>query len=260
MFFLFRRKQVETDKHRKTSAVHYMTAINLLHLLNYHKESNELLYFYSTPGFKLTEYLINSVLQSLNLYENMHVEFQEIHLQDDLILTLTDGEYSRTAVISKNSPSVDMQVKIARFIDLFEAEFKNKIPKRLKDIEISTISRLIDPTFADQLIEECFEKSLTFPHLAHRPDENQDLNTDENLLHKLAFTLNEQSGPFLLGRLLSKAQMQTKITDTSHLIELIFILREKGALKPLNPKEVDGYRDRMLREKAGLAGNPPKSA
>ncbi|MHA1265624.1 MAG: hypothetical protein ACTSRS_10350 [Candidatus Helarchaeota archaeon] len=227
----------------------YQVAVNLLHLLIYEKKHSELLYAYSSPNLQLTSYLTNSVLQALSIYAGMTVEFQEVYLRDDIFLTLTDGSITRTAVLSKTQPSIEMQLRVVRFIDLFEETFKNKIPDALKADDPRKISRIIDYTFADQLIERCFEKSLTFPHIAHRPDENQPLSSKENQFHKLAYNLNEKSGPFLLGRLFSKARMETRITEPSELLEIIFNLREKGALKPIPPAQAIKLREEMLREK-----------
>jgi len=246
---LFKKKKDEIEQRRETFNQKYATAINLLHLLIYDKKSGEILYSYSSPGLKLTSYLTNSILQSLDMYANMPLEFQEIHLQDDLSLTLTDGEITRAALISKNLPSIQMQKQTLRFIDYFEQTFKNKIPEAIKNIDSVHVSRIIDFNFADQFIEDCFEKSLLFPHLAQRPADNVFLSSEENTLHKLAYTINENSGPFLLGRLLSKAQMETKITELPHLTEIVFKLREKGALKPIKPREADKLKDEIMREK-----------
>ena len=246
-FKKYKPRKIKIEEKRETLNYKYVSAVNLLHLLVYEKQSRELLYAYSSPGLKLTSYLINSVLQSMSMYVDMPVEFQEIYLQDDVCLTLTDGNLIRVAVLSKNLPSVEMQKQIAKFIDLFEEAFKDKIPDAIKNI--IAVSRIIDMNFANQLIEECFEKSLTFPHIAQRPADNQPLTDEENKIHKLAYTLNEKSGPFLLGRLLSKARMETGITELPKLIEIVFKLREKEALKPIPPKEAEKLKYKMMREK-----------
>jgi len=225
----------------------YASAVNLLHLFVYHKDSRELLYAYSSPGLKVTPYLTNSLLQSISMSIGMPVEFEEIYLQDDISLTLTDGIVTRIAVFSKNLPSIEMQKQILRFIDFFEENFKDKIPEAVNDM--NTVNRMINVDVANNLIEQCFEKSLTFPHIAQRPRENETLTTVENRLHKVAYNLNEKSGPFLLGRLLALAQMETGITDLSNLIKLVFQLREKEALKPVLPEQAARLKEAMMREK-----------
>ncbi|MHA1131730.1 MAG: hypothetical protein ACTSQI_05265 [Candidatus Helarchaeota archaeon] len=247
LFKKVRERREKTKQNHETLNYRYNSAVNLLHVLVYEKESRELIFSYSSPNLKLTSYLMNSVLQSLTMYTGISVEFQEIFLQDDICLTLTDGTLIRVAIFSRNLPSIEMQKQILKFIDLFEAAFKEKIPEAVKNI--TQVSRLIDLGFASALIEECFEKSLIFPHIAQRPDENQSLTKEENTIHKLAYSLNEKSGPFLLGRLLAKAQMETKITEISDLIRLVFQLREKGALKPILPKTAEKLKDEMMREK-----------
>ena len=247
LFKKHKEKKITAEETRETLNYRYQSAVNLLHLLAYEKQSSELLFSYSAPDLNLTTYLMNSILQSISMYAGMAVEFQEIYLQDDICLTLTDGILIRVAVVTKNLPSVEMQKQVLKFIDLFEAAFKEKIPDAVENIV--AVSRLIDLGFANALIEECFEKSLIFPHIAHRPDENQPLSNDENMIHKLAYSLNEKSGPFLLGRLLAKAQIETTITTLSELIEIVFRLREKGALKPIPPESAEKLRDEMMREK-----------
>ncbi|NVM29473.1 MAG: hypothetical protein HWN65_11590 [Candidatus Helarchaeota archaeon] len=246
---LRRKTKVNEEKKRETLNYRYASAVNLLHLLIYEKKSREVLYTYSSPGLKLTSYLMNSILQAVLMYANMPVEFQEIHLQDDICLTLTDGTITRIAIVSKNLPSVEMQKQILRFIDFFEQAFKDKIPEAIKDVNIVNISRIIDFQFANQLIEKCFEKSLIFPHVAQRPHDNVVLTGEENKLHKIAYTLNEKSGPFLLGRLMAKAQMETSITELPRLIEIVFKLREKGAIVHVEPRDAEKLKDEMMREK-----------
>jgi hypothetical protein len=247
IFKKHKEKKINAEEKRETLNYKYQSAVNLLHLLVYETKSSELLFSYSSPDLNLTSYLMNSILQSISMYAGMSVEFQEIYLQDDICLTLTDGVLIRVALVSKNLPSVEMQKQVLKFIDLFEAAFKEKIPDAIENIVAA--SRLIDLDFANALIEECFEKSLIFPHITQRPDENQPLSREENLIHKLAYSINEKSGPFLLGRLLAKAQMETTITALSELIEIVFRLREKGALKPIPPKSAEKLRDKMMREK-----------
>jgi hypothetical protein len=190
---------------------------------------------------------MNSILQSMSLYIGMPVEFEEVYLQDDLSLTLTDGTVIRIAVLSKNLPTIEMQKQIFRFIDFFEETFKEKIPEALGNM--TAVSRIIDIKIADTLIEQCFEKSLTYPHITQRPQDNVTLTAEENRLHKLAYDLNEKSGPFLLGRLLAKAQMEIGNTDLSNLIKLVFQLREKEALKPVLPEQAARLKEEMMREK-----------
>jgi len=186
------------------------------------------------------------------MYADMPVEFQEVYLQDEICLTLTDAEITRVAVLSKNLPSIEMQKQIQKFIETFERTFKEKIPEAVKNI--TAVSRIIDLEFANKLVEECFEKSLTFPHIAARPQDNVPLSEDENKLHKLAYSINQKSGPFLLGRLLAKAQMESGITELPLLIELVFKLREKGALQPVSPLEADKLKEEMMREKLKANG------
>ena len=177
----------------------------------------------------------------------MAVEFQEVYLQDDICLTLTDAEITRMVVLSKNPPSIEMQKQIQKFIETFESTYKEKIPEVVKNI--TAIGQIINLEFANKLVEECFEKSLTFPHIAVRPQDNVPLSEDENKLHKLAYSINQKSGPFLLGRLLAKAQMESGITELPLLIEIVFKLREKGALQPVSPSEADQLKDKMMHEK-----------
>ncbi len=250
-------KKVKTKKEkikqiRENFNYRYVSAVNLLHLLIYERESRELLYAYSSPGLKLTSYLTNSILQALAMYSGMPVEFQEVYLQDDICLTLTDGVMTRVAILTKNLPSIEMQKQIARFVDFFEQSFKDKIPEAIKDVNIVNISRIINYDFAYELIETCFEKSLIFHHLAQRPDDNVSLTPEENKIHKLAYYINEKSGPFLLGRLLSKAQIESSITDLPHLIQIVFNLREKGAIKPITPNEAERLKDDFRREKVKI--------
>ena len=241
---------------RETLNYKYVSAVNLLHLLIYDRESKELLFVYSSPGLKITSYLMNSILQSMSMYSDMPVEFQEIYLQDDVCLTLSDAEITRIAVLSKNLPSIEMQKQIQKFIELFERAFKEKIPEAVKNI--TAVGRFIDLEFANKLVEDCFEKSLTFPHIAIRPHDNVSLTEDENKLHKIAYTLNEKSGPFLLGRLLAKAQMEAGITELPLLIEIVFKLREKGALQSITPLEAEKLKDELMREKLKKTDNSKK--
>ncbi len=246
-FKKYKPKIVKIEEKRDTLNYKYVSAVNLMHLLVYERQSRELLYAYSSPGLKLTSYLMNSILQSMSMYVDMDVEYQEVYLQDDICLTLTDGTIIRIAVLSKNLPSIEMQKQIAEFIDLFETEFQDKIPEAIENIV--NVSRVINLDFANNIIEKCFEKSLTFPHIVQRPADNQSLTEEENKIHKLAYNLIEKSGPFLLGRLLAKAQVETGITELPRLIEIVFKLREKEAIKPIQPKEADRLKDEMMREK-----------
>ena len=243
----YKPKIAKIESKRETLNYKYISAVNLLHLLVYDRDSKELLYVYSSPGLKLTSYLMNSILQSTSMYADMPVEFQEVYLQDEICLTLTDAEITRIAVLSKNLPSIEMQKQIQKFIETFERTFKEKIPEAIKNI--TALGRIIDLEFANKLVEECFEKSLTFPHIAVRPQDNVPLSEDENKLHKLAYSINQKSGPFLLGRLLAKAQMESGITELPLLIEIVFRLREKGALQPVSPLEADKLKEEMMREK-----------
>lgn len=252
MFFRHKIKESKNKTKRESLNYKYASAVNLLHLLVYDRESKELLYTYSSPGLKLTSYLMNSVLQSISMYADMPVEFQEVYLQDDICLTLTDAEITRIALLSKNQPSVEMQKQIQKFLESFESAFKEKIPEAIKNI--IAMGRIIDLDFTDKLVEECFEKSLTFPHIAVRPHNNVSLTEDENKLHKIAYSLNEKSGPFLLGRLLAKAQLESNITELPQLIELVFNLREKGALQPVVPSEADKLKDNLMRKKSVATG------
>jgi len=247
MAFKHKTKKAKIKAKRETLSYKYASAVNLLHLLVYDRDSKELLYTYSSPGLKLTSYLMNSVLQSISMYADMAVEFQEVYLQDDICLTLTDAEITRITVLSRNPPSIEMQKQIQKFIESFEYAFKEKIPEAVKNIP--AVGRIIDQEFTNKLVEECFEKSLTFPHIAVRPRDNVSLTEDENTLHKMAYSLNEKSGPFLLGRLLAKAQMEYNNTDLPQLIEIVFKLREKGALQPVLPTESDKLKEDLMREK-----------
>ncbi len=242
-------KKVDIKEKRETLNNRYKSAVNFLHLLVYEKKSGEALYAYSSPGLKLTSYLMNNILQAMSMYAGMPLDFQEIYLKDDICLTLTDGTLTRIAILSKNLPSVEMQKRIARFIDKFEETFKDKIPEAIKNINLVNISRIIDYQFTNELIEKYFEKSLTFPYLAQRPHDNVSLTEEENKLHKIAYNLNAKSGPFLLGRLMAKAQIETNIIEISHLIEIVFQLREKGAITPIEPKFAEELKDKILREK-----------
>ncbi|MFX0141071.1 MAG: hypothetical protein ACFFDN_45960, partial [Candidatus Hodarchaeota archaeon] len=112
----YKPKKIKRKEVRDTISYRFKSAANLVHLLVYDQKSSELLYVYSTPGIRLTSYLINSILESISMYDNMELTRQEIYLRDDARLILHDGEFVRIAMITKELPSVEMQKQLEHFL------------------------------------------------------------------------------------------------------------------------------------------------
>ncbi|NVM04982.1 MAG: hypothetical protein HWN67_21855, partial [Candidatus Helarchaeota archaeon] len=245
----YKPKKIKRKEVRDTISYRFKSAANLVHVLVYDQKTSELLYVYSTPGIKLTTYLINSILESISMYDNMTVTRQEIYLRDDARLILHDGEYVRVAMITKELPSVEMQKQLEHFLNEFELKFGKKIPEWRQDI--SRLARMMDMGFANEIIELAFEKSLTFPHNIAPTEEEVKLTDLESKLFELAKNIRSKSGPFLLQRLIARGHTELSPAPLLKIMEGVYNLRKKKALMPLSAKEARRLKDETFKKGIG---------
>ncbi|NHI91089.1 MAG: hypothetical protein EAX96_01215 [Candidatus Lokiarchaeota archaeon] len=233
---------------RDTISYRFKSASNLIHIMVYDQSTSEFLYSYSIPSVELSTYTMNSVLESISMYDNMKVSNQEIYLRDEARLIMHDGEYTRIVMITKELPSVEMRKQMEQFLEKFELKFGKSIPDWRKDL--SRLARMIDMKFANELIEECFEISLTFQHTTRTiPPESEKLTLLEEKILDIAKQTEKKSGPFLLQRLVGRAQMEIGERFKLLLIlEAAYNLRKKGYLKWLSEQEAERLREQIYRE------------
>ncbi|MHA1379213.1 MAG: hypothetical protein ACTSRG_12595 [Candidatus Helarchaeota archaeon] len=243
----YKPKKIKQKEVRDTISYKFKSAANLIHILVYDQKSSELLYIYSTPGIKITSYLMNSILESISMYDNMKVTRQEIYLRDDARLILHDGEFVRVAMITKELPSVEMQKQLEHFMNEFELKFGKKIPEWRQDI--SRLARMMDMGFANELIEKCFEKSLIFPHHPVAPTKEVELTSLETKLLDIAMKIRGKAGPFLLQRLIARGQTELAPQVTLlQILEGVYNLRKKGVLVPMSEKDAQRIRDSIFKK------------
>ncbi len=242
----YKPKKIKQKEVRDTISYRFKSAANLVHVLVYDQKTSELLYVYSTPGIRLTSYLINSILESISMYDNMTVTREEIYLRDDARLILHDGEFVRIAMITKELPSVEMQKQLEHFLSEFELKFGKMIPEWRQDI--SRLARMMDMGFANELIELAFEKSLTFPHNIALPEEGEKLTDLESALYELAKNIRSKSGPFLLQRLIARGHTELSPKPLLQIMEGVYNLRKKKALIPISPKEAQRLKDETFKK------------
>ncbi|MHA1298351.1 MAG: hypothetical protein ACTSO9_02790 [Candidatus Helarchaeota archaeon] len=244
----YKPKKIKQKEVRDTISYRFKSASNLIHLLVYDQKTSELLYVYSTPEIKLTTYLMNSILESNSMYDNMKLTRQEIYLRDDARLILHDGEYVRIAMVTRELPSVEMQKQLEHFTNEFELKFGRKIPEWRQDI--TRLARMIDMGFANDLIEECFEKSLIFPHNIVTPKEEEiELTRLEQKLFEIATKIRAKSGPFLLQRLIARGQTElAPQVSLLQILEGVYNLRKKGVIAPVSESEAQRLRDAIFRK------------
>ncbi|MHA1784055.1 MAG: hypothetical protein ACTSVE_02555, partial [Candidatus Helarchaeota archaeon] len=246
--FKYKPKKEMKKGIRDTISYRFKSAANLVHLLMYDQKTMEVLYTYSIPGVKLSSYTINSILESVSMYDNMKVVNQEVYLRDDARLIMHDGEYTRIVMITKELPSVEMRKQMEQFLQGFELKFGKNIPQWRKDL--SRLARMIDMKFADELIEKSFEVSLTFQHTTRNTKpEIVKLTLLENKMLEIAKQIESKSGPFYLQRLVGRAQLEIGTKYQLLLIlEAVYNLRKQGYLKPLTEKDAERLREQIYRD------------
>lgn len=243
----YKPKKVKQKEVRDTISYRFKSAANLVHILVYDQKTSELLYVYSSPGEKLSSYVMNSILESISMYDDMKVTREEIYLLDDARLILHDGEYVRIAMITKELPSVEMEKQLEQYIEEFELKFGKLIPEWREDI--SRLARMIDMGFANELIEKCFEKSLIFPHDVVISKEEVKLTSLEEKLLETAKKIRSKAGPFLLQRLIARGQTELSANYTLlQILEAVYNMRKKKVLVPVSEKEAERLKEETYKK------------
>ncbi len=234
------------DYQDKISA-RFKSAANLIHLIVYEPDSFEVIYSYSSPGISLSTYLINIILETITLDEGVKVENQEIHLRDGGYLILNDGEYTRVAVIARELPSVEMQ----KHLMCFQGELEHKLEVELipeLGPDLLRITRLKKLAFAKELIERCFEKSLTFEHTVIEIKDPPKLKKLERNILEIARKIKSKSGSFYLRRLVARAQTELSPNLTMvEILEAVYNLKKIKYLQPVTQDQARKIKEKLYR-------------
>ncbi|MHA1145972.1 MAG: hypothetical protein ACTSRW_14615 [Candidatus Helarchaeota archaeon] len=225
----------------------FKSAANLIHLLVYDPKSLELIYSYSTHGVKLSDYLVNAILESVTMHEGIELQNQEIHLRDGGSLILNDGEYVRVAMVSRETPSVEMLKQLLCFQGELELKIEREfIPKWGQDLK--KILRFTKFDFANDLIELCFQKSLISQHVVIEPKEQVKLNKFEYKILEIARRIRSKSGPFLLQRIIARCQTElSPIPPLPKILEAVYNLKSYGYLRAVSEKDAQKMKEDLYK-------------
>ena len=243
------------DKRNLELLQKYNDLQNIDHLMVIH-DSGISIYNYSFAEKHFDPQLISGFLTAILSFQDSSIIRKNSTSQTgfelsyaNFIILLNSGDFVKVALILDKKPSNSLRISLAEFISKFENKFKDSLINYKGDIK--------EFKNANELVEEIFKVSMSWPHRFKSEVNVEDLERNlsglQSLIVSVASELQKEADYFLLSNIIENIKRH-KNYSTDKILGAFFDLKQNGLflalpmdkMEPIIEKEREKERLRAI--------------